>query len=148
MESLFWIAFEQRRYEYIISVIHHAANLQWQATHDFRVRTAEPDAFACSADKICGEPEDCLVEHDLNGHRQTLQEDASSSAHKSLEVVSPWMSSDSQSHCDVRIPAATPSVTNKNNIVNIDADIFDNIENICYKTYTSICPQCSYERMF
>ena len=29
MECLMWFAYEQKRYEFIISIIHHAANLQW-----------------------------------------------------------------------------------------------------------------------
>ena len=33
MESLLWYAYEQDRYEFIISVIHHAADLQWALRH-------------------------------------------------------------------------------------------------------------------
>ena len=29
MEALIWLAYEQKKYKFIISVIHHAANLQW-----------------------------------------------------------------------------------------------------------------------
>ena len=61
MESLFWLAFEQKKYDYIISVIHHAANLQWHTTQDF----LESDAHAQSANDICGGPEDVVLEQDL-----------------------------------------------------------------------------------
>ena len=30
MESLIWVAYEQKKYKFIISIIHHAANLLWK----------------------------------------------------------------------------------------------------------------------
>ena len=146
MECLFWLAFEQRKYDFIISVIHHVANLQWQITQNFFDQIADPDAPAQSANETIGALEGCVVEHDLKRQRRNLQEHTSSLESQSMEVANRCMSSDSQSHCDERTLSRTTSVTNKNSMASIDDDIVDGIESRCYKTYT--CPHCSYERMF